>query len=227
MASLLASIDWDKSPLIPAIAQDAQSGDVLMLAYMDKEALEKTLQTRYAHYFSRSKQRQWKKGEESGNVQEVKNILLDCDSDTLLLKVIQHGGAACHTGRVSCFFKDLDSGETTAEPIQDMSAAYSIVDRLYHTILERRNQDPKSSYVAKLFSKGDTTILKKVIEEAGELALAVKDKDETEAIYEAADLLFHSLVALASMNISPDRIKQELARREGLSGIEEKNSRAD
>ena len=227
MASLLSTIDWDKTPLIPAIAQDASSGDVLMLAYMNKEALEKTLSTRKAHYFSRSKQRLWQKGEESGNVQDVQNVLLDCDSDTILLKVVQQGGAACHTGRASCFFKDLDHDGITTEPIQDMSTAYSIVDRLYHTILERRHQDPSTSYVAKLFSKGDTAILKKVIEEAGELALAVKDKDEAEAVYEAADLLFHSLIALASMNISPDRIKQELARREGLSGIEEKNSRAD
>lgn len=225
--SLLDSIEWDKNPLIPAIAQDHKSGEVLMLAYMDKEALELTQKSRVAHYFSRSRQRIWKKGEESGNIQNVKEILLDCDSDTILLKIEQTGGAACHTGRRSCFFKSIDQEKTISEPIADAALKYSIVDRLYHTIMERKSNDPKSSYVAKLFSKGDTAILKKVIEEAGELALAIKDKDKEEAVYEAADLLFHSLIALAYLDINPDLVKQELSRREGLSGIEEKNSRAD
>ena len=223
--ALIDTIAWDKTPLIPAIAQDYQSGDVLMLAYMNKEALDLTLATKIAHYFSRSKQRIWKKGEESGNIQNVKDILLDCDSDTILLKIEQVGGAACHTGRASCFFQNIETDSIISEPVVDTALKYSIVDRLYHTILEKKHHDPKTSYVAKLFAKGDTAILKKVIEEAGELALAVKDKDRDEAIYEAADLLFHSLIALASMDINPDLIKQELARREGMSGIEEKNSR--
>jgi len=225
--SLLDSIEWDKNPLIPAIAQDYQSGEVLMLAYMDKEALGLTQKNRVAHYFSRSRQRIWKKGEESGNIQNVKEILLDCDSDTILLKIEQIGGAACHTGRRSCFFKSVDQERNISEPATDTSLKYSIVDRLYHIILEKRNHDPKSSYVAKLFAKGDTAILKKVIEEAGELALAIKDKNKEEAVYEAADLLFHSLIALAYLDINPDLVKQELSRREGVSGIEEKNSRVD
>jgi len=221
----MVTIDWTKNPLLPAVAQDAQSGEVLMLAYINEEALSLTLSTGYAHYYSRSKERLWKKGESSGHLQEVHDVLLDCDGDAVVLKITQHGGAACHTGRESCFFTSLKEEKIISEPVVDTATTYSIVDRLYHTILERKGQDPKSSYVAKLFAKGDTAILKKVIEEAGELALAVKDKDREETIYEGADLLFHSLVALASMDISPDLIKQELERREGLSGIDEKNAR--
>jgi len=219
------SIEWEKTPLLPAIAQDHESGEVLMLAYMNQEALERTLATKKAHYFSRSRQRIWQKGEESGNIQNVKAVLLDCDSDAILLKIEQIGGAACHTGRRSCFFKDIEADTITDAPVVDTAAAYPIVDRLYHMIQEKKHHDPKTSYVAKLFSKGDTAILKKVIEEAGELALAVKDRDKDEAVYEAADLLFHSLIALAIMDINPELIKQELKRREGMSGIEEKNSR--
>lgn len=216
-------IDWEKTPLLPAVAQEAGTNEVLMLAYMDKEALELTLSTGYAHYFSRSRQRIWKKGESSGHVQKVKEVWLDCDGDTLLVKVEQEG-AACHTGRPTCFFQRIDTGEVTGEAA-DLSGVYGVVDRLYHTLLERKGADPASSYVAKLYSKGDNAILKKVVEEAGEFAFAVKDNDEKEIVYEGADLLFHALVALAHKGISPDRIRQELARREGLSGIEEKNSR--
>jgi phosphoribosyl-AMP cyclohydrolase / phosphoribosyl-ATP pyrophosphohydrolase len=222
--SLMAKIDWDKNPLLPVISQDSQSNEVLILAYMNKEALELTLSSGFAHYFSRSKQRIWKKGETSGHTQKVHDVLLDCDEDTILLKVTQEG-VACHTGRSSCFFQSLKDEKIISETVIDTSLTYSIVDRVFHTIESRKNSDPTSSYAAKLFDKGDTAILKKVIEEAGELALAIKDKDEQEAIYEAADLLFHTLVALSYMNISPDRVKQELARREGLSGIEEKNGR--
>jgi phosphoribosyl-ATP pyrophosphohydrolase/phosphoribosyl-AMP cyclohydrolase len=193
---------------------------------MNKEAFSLTKDTGIAHYFSRSKQRIWKKGETSGNIQKIKEIFLDCDSDTLLLKVKQIG-VACHTGRYSCFFKNITKNQETKEIDNQTLQKYSVVDRLYHTILERKNKDPKNSYVAKLFHKGDNAILKKVIEEAGELALALKDKDKKETIYEAADLLFHSLVALASLDINPDLIKQELARREGLSGIEEKKNRKE
>ncbi|MDQ1339678.1 MAG: phosphoribosyl-AMP cyclohydrolase / phosphoribosyl-ATP pyrophosphohydrolase [Campylobacterota bacterium] len=225
--SIANSIAWDKTELIPAIAQDYKSGEVLMLAYMNKEAYELTLKTNIAHYFSRSKQRIWKKGEESGNIQNIKEILLDCDSDTILLKIEQVGDAACHTGRRSCFFKSVTQNKNTSEPLINIEQKYSIVDRLYHVIQEKKTHDPKTSYVAKLFSKGDTAILKKVIEEAGELALAIKDKNKNEAIYEAADLLFHSLVALAYLDINPDLIKQELSKREGVGGIEEKNSRAN
>lgn len=223
---IIDRIDWQKQKLLPVIVQDAATNEVLMMAYMDKEALRLSLDTKTAHYFSRSKQRIWKKGESSGHTQEIEEFLLDCDNDTLLIKVKQHG-VACHTGRKSCFFTKLESGESVSEVEVDTTAAYGVIDTLYHTIQERKNADPSSSWTAKLFSKGENTILKKVIEEAGEFTFAYKDNDEEEMIYEAADLTYHMLVALASKNISPDRIKQELARRFGMSGIEEKNNRKD
>ena len=223
---IIKRIDWQKQNLLPVIVQDSTTNEVLMMAYMDKEALRLSLKTKTAHYFSRSKQRIWKKGESSGHIQQIEEFLLDCDNDTLLIKVKQHG-VACHTGRKSCFFTKLESGESVSNIEIDTKTTYSVIDTLYHTIQERKNADPSTSWTAKLFSKGENTILKKVIEESGEFTFAYKDNDEKEIIYEAADLTYHVLVALASKNISPDRIKQELSRRFGISGIEEKNSRKD
>ena len=221
---MINSINWVKNNLIPAIVQESSSNKVLMLAYMNKEALQLTLKTNLAHYYSRSRKKMWKKGESSGNLQHIKEIYLDCDLDTILLKVVQDGGCACHTGRESCFFNRVDVEEKPSKIVQNIKD-YSISDKLYHTILERKFADPKTSYVASLFKKGDNDILKKVVEEAGEFSFAVKDNNEKDIVYEAADLAFHTLVALAHKNINPDLIKQELERRFGLSGIEEKNSR--
>ncbi len=221
---IIDRVDWEKQELLPVIVQESTTNKVLMMAYMDKEALRLSLQTKIAHYFSRSKGRIWKKGESSGHTQEIEEFLLDCDNDTLLIKVKQNG-VACHTGRKSCFFTKLETDEHVHDVDVDTTATYGIIDTLYHTIQERKNANPSSSWTAKLFAKGDNTILKKVIEEAGEFTFAYKDNDEGEMVYEAADLTYHMLVALAAKNISPDRIRQELARRFGISGIEEKNSR--
>ncbi len=225
MQKIIDKIDWQKCELLPVIVQDVQTNEVLMMAYMDKEALELSLSTKIAHYFSRSKQRIWKKGESSGHIQEIHSFHIDCDNDTLLIKVTQNG-VACHTGRRSCFFTELESGEINSQVEVNSEAMYGVIDTLYHTIQERKHADPESSWTAKLFAKGENTILKKVVEEAGEFSFAYKDNDEAEMIYEAADLTYHMLVALASKNISPDRIKQELSRRFDISGIAEKNSRS-
>lgn len=224
MQKIIDKIDWQKCELLPVIVQDVQNNEVLMMAYMDKEALELSLRTKIAHYFSRSKQRIWKKGESSGHTQQIHSFSIDCDNDTLLIKVTQNG-VACHTGRRSCFFTELESGAINSEAIVSSEAMYGVIDTLYHTIQERKYADPESSWTAKLFAKGDNTILKKVVEEAGEFSFAYKDNDEAEMIYEAADLTYHMLVALAAKNISPDRIKQELSRRFNMSGIAEKNAR--
>ncbi len=220
----LDQIDWAKSELLPVIVQESGTMEVLMMAYMNRESLELSLSTRIAHYYSRSKQRLWKKGESSGHLQHIERFLLDCDNDTLLL-IVRQEGVACHTGRKSCFFTDIESAESISEPQIDTVATYGIIDELYHTILSRKNSDPSSSWTAKLLSSGDNAILKKVVEEAGEFSFAIKDGKEDEIIYECADLVYHVLVALGHKNISPDRIKQELARRSGTSGIAEKNSR--
>lgn len=224
MQDAINRIDWQKCELLPVIVQDNSNNEVLMMAYMDKQALELSLNTKIAHYFSRTKQRIWKKGESSGHIQKIHSFNLDCDNDTLLIKVTQEG-VACHTGRRSCFFTELETGNANSKVEVNTDAIYGVIDTLYHTICERKNADPESSWTAKLISKGENTILKKVVEEAGEFSFAYKDNDESEMIYEAADLTYHMLVALAVKNISPDRIKQELARRFDMSGIAEKNSR--
>ncbi|AXH08574.1 bifunctional phosphoribosyl-AMP cyclohydrolase/phosphoribosyl-ATP pyrophosphatase [Malaciobacter halophilus] len=225
--SMIEQIDWEKmNNLIPVITQEANTNEVLMLAYMNKEALNLTIKTKVAHYFSRSKQRIWKKGESSGHLQNIKEILLDCDNDTILLKVEQIG-VACHTGRKSCFFTNLETNEEISQVEINTTSTYGVIDTLYHTIIKRKNDDPKKSYTSKLLNGKQNSMLKKIVEEAGELTFAVKDNNEEEIVYEAADLMYHCLVAMASKDINPDRVKQELARRFKMSGIEEKNSRKE
>jgi phosphoribosyl-ATP pyrophosphohydrolase/phosphoribosyl-AMP cyclohydrolase len=225
MNSIVDKIDFEKEKgLIPVITQDSTTNEVLMLAYMNKEALELTLKTNFVHYFSRSKQRIWKKGETSNHTQEVVSIRIDCDNDTLLIKVKQNG-VACHTGRKSCFFTDLKTNEIKSDVQINTAVSYGAIETLYQTIQSRKNDDPTVSYTAKLLNGKENSMLKKIVEEAGEFTFAVKDNDIDEMIYEGADLLYHCLVAMASKNISPDRVKQEIQRRFGISGIEEKNSR--
>src|SRR5574343_86310 len=180
----LTKIDWEKmNNLIPVITQDATTNEVLMLAYMNQEALELTLKTNYAHYFSRSKQRIWKKGESSNHLQQIVEILIDCDNDTLLLKVNQEG-VACHTGRKSCFFTNLKTNEIVSNVEIDTTKAYGVIDTLYHTIQNKKNDDPTKSYTAKLLQGKENSMLKKIVEEAGEFTFAIKDNDINEAIYE-------------------------------------------
>lgn len=218
-------IDWNKNPLIPAIAQDHENGEVLMLAYMNEEAYKLTLSSGYAHYFSRSKQRIWKKGESSNHTQEVKDILLDCDADTVILKIKQNG-VACHTGTKSCFFTSVMQDKVILEKEVDTTAMYSVVDTLYHTILERKNAPAKQKSWTKKLLNDKELMLSKIREEADEVCVAINEESDEQVIYESADLLYHTLVGLGYRDISPDRVKQELARRFGLSGIEEKEKRS-
>jgi phosphoribosyl-ATP pyrophosphohydrolase/phosphoribosyl-AMP cyclohydrolase len=216
-------VDFEKNGgLVPVIVQDADTNEVLMLAYMNEEALKLTQETGYAHYFSRSRNKLWKKGESSGHTQEVKDIFIDCDNDTVLLKVKQNG-VACHTGRKSCFFTKLNTNEIVLDKVKEIE--YNFIDKLYHTLLDRKNANPETSYVSSLYHKGENSLLKKVAEEAAEFCFAVKDNDKKEIIYEAADLAFHTLIALALKNIHPEAVLEELKRREGVSGIEEKRNR--
>ena len=166
MNSVAKSIDWQKvGGLLPVVVCDHATNEVLMLAFMNEEALNLSLSNRYAHYFSRTKNRIWKKGEESGNTQEIKAAFLDCDNDTLLLKVVQNGGAACHTGARSCFFNEinLENLEISDQKCEVKKPSYGVIDELYHVIEDRKlNADPQTSYVASLFKKGENQILKKV-----------------------------------------------------------------
>ncbi len=220
----LMTIDWNKNPLIPAIAQEASTGEILMLAYMNEEAYNLTLGTGYAHYYSRSRQRLWKKGESSNHTQEIIDVLLDCDADTIVLKIKQNG-IACHTGRKSCFFTSVTQDKIILEKEVDTTATYGIVDTLYHTILERKHATESEKSWTKKLLDDKALLLSKIKEEAEELATAIDEESDGQVIYEAADLLYHTLVGLASRDITPDRIKQELASRFGTSGITEKESR--
>jgi len=217
------TIDWIKNPTIPAIAQESDTNEILMLAYMNEEAYNLTLSTGYAHYFSRSKQRIWKKGESSEHTQKIVDMLLDCDGDTLILKIEQKG-VACHTGRKSCFFRSVVRDEVISEKVVDTDTVYSIVDILYHTILERKSDNSQKSWTKKLLNDKEL-MLSKIREEADEVCVAIDSESDKQVIYESADLLYHTLVGLGYRDISPDRVKQELSRRFGHSGIVEKESR--
>jgi phosphoribosyl-ATP pyrophosphohydrolase/phosphoribosyl-AMP cyclohydrolase len=219
----MVEINWQKTPLVPAIAQSNKTKEVLMLAYMNEEAFKLSLSTGFAHYYSRSRDRLWKKGESSGHTQKIIDILVDCDGDTILL-LIEQEGVACHTGRRSCFFTSVKQEKVVADEVVNIDDIYGVVDRLYHTILERKNSDTGKSWTKKLL-EDKTLLLSKIEEEAGELIQAINSESDKQVIYEASDLLYHSLVGLASRDISPDKIRQELNRRFGTSGIEEKNSR--
>ena len=195
-----------------------------MLAYMNEEAYNLTLSTGFAHYFSRSKQRIWKKGESSNHTQEIKDMLIDCDADTIILKIHQNG-VACHTGTKSCFFTSVVQNKRVLEQEVDTTAMYGVVDSLYHTILERKSSNSNEKSWTKKLLNDKELMLSKIREEADEVSVAINEESDEQVIYESADLLYHTLVGLGYRDISPDRVKQELARRFGMSGIEEKESR--
>lgn len=215
----ISMIKYDEKGLIPAIAQDADTSEVLMLAYMNKEALEKTLSTGRAHFYSRSRKRLWLKGETSGNFLEVKGVFYDCDCDTLLL-FVKPKGPACHTGERTCFYRRLD--DAAAKPLP---AGTAVLNELYTIIQKRKSADPAKSYVASLYAKGAQRINEKIAEESGELIDAAVNKGEKELVHELADLWFHTLVLLSYKGIGIKALFKELGRRFGLSGIEEKESR--
>ena len=214
----LDKIKFSADGLVPAIAQDERTGEVLMLAYMNRESLAKTLETGRVHYYSRSREELWLKGETSGNVQALKAVFYDCDMDALLLKVDQTG-VACHTGERSCFYRrlDIDGVEESAGPM--------ILSNLERVIEERKGKDPDSSYVARLFKEGTGLINEKVVEEAAELTEAASSRVKPDIVHETADLWFHSLVLLKNQGVDLSEIFDELQKRFGTSGIEEKRSR--
>ena len=192
--------NYNKEGLIPVITQDATTQEVLMLAYMNEEAYQKTLETKQATYYSRSRQSLWIKGETSGHTQEVVSMTLDCDQDTVLLKVNQTG-VACHTGQMSCFHQETKSNE----------APFVWTD-LYQTVLDRKLNPKEGSYTNYLFDKGIDKILKKVAEETGEVIIASKNNNQ-ELIYEASDLVYHLTVLLVNQGISVSDIMKELKKR--------------
>ena len=194
--------------LIPAIAQDAQTGEVLMVAYMSPESVQKTLQTGDAWFYSRTRKELWRKGDTSGNVINVASVEVDCDGDTIILKS-NATGPACHTGAKTCFFQTIPLGGK----IEFEGAEQHILDELSQIIESRKEAPPEGSYVGRLLQQGVDRIGKKVLEEAAETVIAAKNAVPEETVHEVADLWFHSLVLLAHAGLTPEDVWQELRRR--------------
>lgn len=210
-------LKFDQQGLLPAVVQDWLDGTVLMLGYMNEEALAKTVASRTVHFWSRSRHKLWEKGESSGHKLHVKALFVDCDQDTVLVKA-QPIGPTCHTGERACFFSRLDEqGLVTEEKTQD--AAGGILESVLRTILARRANPQAGSYTTKLFEGGHDKILKKVAEEAGEVLLASKGGKKEEIVYEVADLFFHTLMVLGYHGLTLQEIYEELGRRFGKSGL--------
>ncbi|AOA59360.1 bifunctional phosphoribosyl-AMP cyclohydrolase/phosphoribosyl-ATP diphosphatase HisIE [Acinetobacter larvae] len=254
----LDEVKFNQQGLIPAIAQDHRSGRVLMVAWMNREALSLSAEKNQAVYYSRSRQKLWHKGEESGHFQSIHEIRLDCDADVIILSVEQHGGIACHTGRESCFYRKLTAHgwEVVDAQLKDPTQIYAekspspnahsqvmqasnaqaeqveVLNYLADLMQQRKTANPDSSYIAQLYHKGLNKILEKVGEESIELILAAKEyaqdpcaDHKNDFIYEVADVWFHSIIALGYFDIDPQVVLNELARRQGLSGLVEKANR--
>ena len=208
---MLERIKFDANGLVPAIVQDAATGTVLMLAYMNRESLEKTLATGTTWFYSRSRQELWNKGATSGHIQTVKEMFYDCDGDTLLVKVEQKG-AACHEGTYSCFSRRFGEAESTLTERPALAAA-EVLAELFAVLEDRRQNPQQGSYTSSLFAKGEDRILKKIGEEAAETIIAAKNHSPGEVIYEMADLWYHCLVLLAAHNIDFAALIAELGKR--------------
>jgi phosphoribosyl-ATP pyrophosphohydrolase/phosphoribosyl-AMP cyclohydrolase len=205
----------DKNTILPAIVQDYKTKEVLMLAYMNMESLKKSLKEGYTWFWSRSKNRLWKKGETSGNTQKIKGMHYDCDNDAILV-LVEQKGEACHTGNMSCFYRELKDPETDIDFGKDMKALAEdpgIITELYEVIKNRISEKSKGSYTYSLHQKGIEEILKKIGEEAIEVIIAAKHQEKKDMIYETGDLIYHLLVLMAEEGIKPADIFKELRSR--------------
>lgn len=218
----LDDLQFDEQGLIPAVIQDWRDGTVLMVGFMNREALHKTLETKSVHFWSRARQKLWEKGETSGNRLSVREVFVDCDQDTILVKA-DPTGPTCHTGERACFFTSVDG--TTA--VKSHEAHGALLESLARTIETRKATRPQGSYVASLFEGGQDRILKKVAEEAAEVVLASKTGKADEIVHEVADLLFHTLIVLGYHDLTLQDIYAELGKRFGQSGLRAKGGGRD
>lgn len=218
MNDILKELKFDEKGLVPAIIQDHKTGKVLMMAYMNEEAVLKTIETGITHFFSRSRNKLWMKGETSGHYQTVKCLFVDCDGDTLLVKVEQVE-AACHTGHFSCFYREIKEGKTNEisniifNPKDVYNDRSKVLQEVYNVIADRKVNPKEGSYTNKLFEKGIDKILKKVGEEAAEVIIAAKNDSKDELRYEVADLMYHLFVMMVEIGLKPDDIYDELKSR--------------
>ncbi len=205
----LDELKFDGRGLVPAVVQEADSGEVLMVAWMDRPAVEKTLTTGVTHFWSRSRGVPWRKGETSGHTQHVQAVYADCDGDVVLVQVHQDG-VACHTGSRTCFFNALLSDPATGGSV----APANMLERLERTIAARKSNPPRDSYVAKLLAAGEGEICRKIGEEATEvITAALGGEGDRRLVEEVADLWFHTLVMLGARGVALREVVEELARR--------------
>ncbi|HEX5061585.1 MAG TPA: bifunctional phosphoribosyl-AMP cyclohydrolase/phosphoribosyl-ATP diphosphatase HisIE [Kofleriaceae bacterium] len=217
--SVEPSFDEQPGGLVPCVVQDAERGTVLMLAWMNAEALKLTRETGIVHFWSRSRQSLWKKGETSGNTLAVVELRIDCDHDAVLVRA-KPAGPTCHTGATSCFFHKDDGTDDDGVP------AVTIIEQLDRVLQARRDSaSGEKSYTKSLLDAGMPKIMAKIAEEHGELAAELPSGEDGKVIYETADLLFHVMVGLTARNIPIERVLAELARRFGTSGHTEKAAR--
>lgn len=200
----LEALKYDKEGLIPCVVQDFYTNQVLTVAYMNQESVAETLKTKQMTFYSRSRQELWRKGETSGNTQELVELVADCDQDALVAKVIK-AGPACHTGSESCFTVPLYQDEE--------KKAFSVAD-LYQLVLDRKVNPQEKSYTSYLFAKGNEKILKKIGEESTEVVIGAMKESKEETTYEIADLIYHLLVLMANNEIVPAEILEELSKRQ-------------
>jgi phosphoribosyl-AMP cyclohydrolase / phosphoribosyl-ATP pyrophosphohydrolase len=207
----LDELTFDERGLVPVVTQDHETGEVLMVAYATREAITHSSDTRQAHYWSRSRRRLWRKGETSGNVQEIVEIRTDCDGDAVLYRVRQTG-PACHTGERTCFHRTVDDGA-----LVPAATTGHILSRLEEILALRDSERPSGSYATHLFEKGLDRILRKVGEEATETVIAAKNEDPHELVLESSDLIFHLLVLLRSKRVPLNAVWAELEQRFGAT----------
>ena len=210
---LLARISWNADGLVPAIVQDAVSKEVLMMAYMNEESLGRSIDSGETWFWSRSRAELWHKGATSGHTQKIRSMHYDCDGDTLLVRVDQNG-AACHTGRYSCFFGEIEVQGAANDP-REAEDRFAMLNQLETTIAQRYAERPAGAYTTYLFDKGVDKILKKVGEEATEVVIASKNQDNDELRSEMSDLFFHLMVLMRERGLSLDDVMQELGQRHG------------
>lgn len=205
----LENVKFDEKGLVPAVVQDAQSKEVLTLAYMNEESLKKSLETKETWFFSRSRQELWHKGSTSGNTQRIVEMRLDCDQDAIVV-LVEPSGPACHTGSYSCFRK-----HGNRPPASETGDRFAIINELEKVIAKRQVERPEGAYTTYLFNEGVDKILKKVGEEAAEVIIAAKNRDKEELTWESADLLYHWLVLLREQGLPLDEVLKRLAERHG------------
>jgi phosphoribosyl-ATP pyrophosphohydrolase/phosphoribosyl-AMP cyclohydrolase len=221
---LLDAVSFDAAGLVPVVAQEARTGMIRMVAWANREALELTAATKAAHFWSRSRQALWRKGESSGHTLAVREMRIDCDGDVVLY-LIEAVGPSCHTGATSCFFRRAgeDGAIVTDDGPPDPPAL--VLARVADVIAERRRTRPEKSYVVSLLDAGLPKISGKIAEESRELIEALAENDAAHTAHEAADLIFHALVGLEAAGVSIDELFAQLRRRFGISGLDEKASR--